>query len=64
VIPSGCEQEPKRCCTKEASCKNGNVTLSGVVATKADKDMAGILANGVPGVFAVTNDLVVERSSN
>ena len=39
---------------------NGQVTLEGVVATQADKDMAGIRANGVPGVFGVTNNLRVE----
>lgn len=38
---------------------NGNVTLSGVVDSKADKDVAGIQANMVPGVFKVTNDLEV-----
>ena len=40
--------------------KNGQVTLEGVVASKADKDIAGIQANGVPGVFSVTNNLRVE----
>jgi len=41
--------------------KNGNATLEGVVATEADKNVAGIAANGVPGVFAVKNNLGVER---
>ncbi|MGD1092731.1 MAG: BON domain-containing protein [Bryobacteraceae bacterium] len=41
--------------------KNGNVNLEGVVATEADKNVAGIAANGVPGVFAVKNNLSVER---
>jgi hyperosmotically inducible periplasmic protein len=36
---------------------NGNVTLEGVVANKMDKDVAGIAANGVSGVFKVTNNL-------
>jgi hyperosmotically inducible protein len=40
--------------------KNGHVTLEGVVANKADKDLIGIRANGVSGVFSVTNDLQVE----
>jgi len=40
--------------------ENGNVTLEGVVATQADKDLAGIKANGVPGVFSVKNNLRVE----
>lgn len=38
---------------------NGNVTLSGVVNNQADKDAAGLRANGVPGVFKVTNALQV-----
>ena len=38
---------------------NGNVTLSGVVNNEADKDAAGIRANGVSGVFKVTNNLQV-----
>jgi hyperosmotically inducible protein len=38
---------------------NGNVTLSGVVDTQADKDVANIKANGVPGVFKVVNNLEV-----
>jgi hyperosmotically inducible periplasmic protein len=38
---------------------NGNVTLSGVVDNQADKDVANIRANGVPGVFKVTNNLQV-----
>jgi hyperosmotically inducible protein len=40
--------------------KNGHVTLEGVVATQADKNLIGIRANGVPNVFSVTNDLLVE----
>ena len=38
---------------------NGNVTLSGVVDSQADKDAANIRANSVPGVFKVTNNLQV-----
>lgn len=40
--------------------KNGHVTLVGAVANKGDKDRAGIVANTVPGVFSVTNNLVVD----
>ena len=40
--------------------KNGNVTLDGVVANQADKNIINIRANGVPGVFSVTNNLQVE----
>lgn len=43
--------------------RNGNVTLAGVVSTQSDKDLAGILANGVSGVFSVRNDLRVEKRS-
>jgi len=39
---------------------NGKVSLEGVVANQADKDRAGIQANGVSGVFGVTNNLRVE----
>jgi osmotically-inducible protein OsmY len=38
---------------------NGNVTLSGVVDSQADKDVANIRANGVSGVFKVVNNLEV-----
>ena len=41
--------------------KNGNVALEGVVATEADKNIAGIRANGVSGVFSVANNLRVEK---
>jgi len=43
--------------------KGGNVTLEGVVRTQADKDAANIRARSVPGVFAVKNNLRVEKSS-
>jgi hyperosmotically inducible protein len=42
--------------------KNGRVTLEGIVDNQADKDAAGIRANGVPGVFQVTNNLIVSKS--
>ena len=41
------------------SVQNGNVTLFGVVNSQADKNAAGIRANGVPGVFSVKNELQV-----
>lgn len=40
---------------------NGHVTLTGIVDNQADKDMAGLRANTVPGVFSVTNNLRVEN---
>jgi len=41
--------------------KNGHVTLEGVVDSEADKNLAGLRANGVPGVFSVTNNLQVVK---
>ena len=38
---------------------NGHVILTGVVDNKGDRDLAGIRANQVPGVFSVQNDLQV-----
>ncbi len=37
----------------------GHVMLEGVVDREADKNMADIRANGVPGAFSVQNNLVV-----
>jgi hyperosmotically inducible protein len=42
--------------------KNGHVTLEGAVATQGDKNLANIKANGVSGVFSVTNNLQVDRT--
>jgi hyperosmotically inducible protein len=39
---------------------NGKVTLVGVVANETDKNLAGLRANGVSGVFSVNNELRVE----
>lgn len=39
----------------------GHVTLEGVVANNADRNLAYIAASGVPGVFSVTNNLRSER---
>jgi len=41
---------------------NGHVTLEGVVDNEADKNAAGIRANGVPGIFSVTNNLQIVPS--
>jgi hyperosmotically inducible protein len=41
--------------------KNGHVTLEGVVDSEADKNVAGIRANTVPGIFSVTNNLQVVK---
>ena len=42
--------------------KNGHVTLEGVVDNDSDKNLAGLRANGVPGIFSVTNNLQVVPS--
>jgi hyperosmotically inducible protein len=39
--------------------QNGNVELYGVVDSQADKNVAGIRAKGVPGIFSVKNYLQV-----
>jgi osmotically-inducible protein OsmY len=41
------------------SVQNGHVALYGVVDSKSDRNIAGIRANGVPGVFSVQNNLIV-----
>lgn len=41
--------------------KNGHVKLEGVVDNQADKNVAGIRANGVGGVFSVENNLQVAK---
>jgi len=38
---------------------NGKVTLEGLVDNEADKNLAGLRANGVPGIFSVINNLQV-----
>jgi len=40
------------------------VTLVGVVISQGDKDVAGLRANSVPGVFKVTNDLQVANQQS
>ncbi len=40
---------------------SGRVSLEGYVANRGDANIANILANGVPGVFNVENNLVVEK---
>lgn len=42
---------------------NGHATLVGVVQNSGDREVAGIRANGVPGLFSVTNDLQVEGAN-
>lgn len=41
--------------------KNQRITLKGFVINEGDKNMAGIAANGIPGVFQVTNELRVVK---
>ncbi|HLX00467.1 MAG TPA: BON domain-containing protein [Candidatus Acidoferrales bacterium] len=42
---------------------NGHVTLTGIVDREADRNLANLRANSVPGVFSVTNDLRTEQGS-
>ena len=39
--------------------RNGNVTLEGVVVNEMDRNIANLRANGVFGVFSVTNNLKI-----
>jgi osmotically-inducible protein OsmY len=39
--------------------ENGHVTLKGTVSNQSDKNIAGLYAGGIFGVFSVTNDLTV-----
>ena len=41
--------------------KNGHVSLEGAVARQMDKQIAGVQANSVSGVFSVTNNLQVDE---
>lgn len=41
----------------------GNITLEGYVRSKGDSRTANILANGIPGVFSVTNNLIVSKDN-
>lgn len=41
----------------------GHVTLTGMVSTRMDKQLAYITASGVPGTFSVTNNLQVESEN-
>jgi hyperosmotically inducible protein len=40
---------------------NGHATLEGVVDNETDKNIAYVRANSVPGIFSVTNNLVVVK---
>lgn len=40
---------------------NGHIFLEGFVRTEGDYRLANILANGVPGVFSVTNNLEITK---
>ena len=41
--------------------KSGRVTLEGIVDSDADKNLANLRANTVPGIFGVTNNLQVSK---
>jgi hyperosmotically inducible protein len=46
------------------SVQNGHVELYGVVDSESDKNIAGLRANSVPGVFSVKNYLQVANETN
>lgn len=39
----------------------GRISLEGYVANQSDSDLMNVLANGAPGAFGVTNNLVVNK---
>ena len=41
--------------------KNGNLTLEGAIGSEGDKNIAGITAKGVSGIFSVKNNLIVDK---
>jgi hyperosmotically inducible periplasmic protein len=41
--------------------KNGHASLEGVVDSDNDKNIVGLRANSVPGLFSVTNNLAVAK---
>jgi len=41
--------------------KNGHVKLEGVIDSDGDKNLAGMRANSVPGIFSVDNNLQVVK---
>lgn len=40
--------------------RNGHVTLEGVVANEFDRNLVKLRASGVPNVFSVTNNLLID----
>ncbi len=44
--------------------ENGHVILTGAVINRGDKELIGMRANGVPGVFSVKNDLQYPGGGN
>ncbi|MEQ1885951.1 MAG: BON domain-containing protein [Bryobacteraceae bacterium] len=43
--------------------RNGKVKLTGVVATAADKALAGVVTNALPNIFEVENDLAIAEEA-
>jgi len=41
----------------------GHLMLFGVVSNEQDRVMAGLMANGTPGVFSLDNDIIAEHSN-
>ena len=47
--------------TQANKAQDGHLTLDGVVLNNADREIAYMSANGIPGVFSVTNNLRTEK---
>ncbi len=61
--PPGLDRHAMRAVTSiQIIIKNDNVLLEGGTATEIDKNLASISANGVSGVFSVTNNLRTEQA--
>ncbi|MBX3299830.1 MAG: BON domain-containing protein [Acidobacteria bacterium] len=43
--------------------ENGRITLEGYVNNSGDRDLAGVIANTIPGVFEVKNNLKLGKDS-
>jgi hyperosmotically inducible protein len=44
--------------------RNGHILLEGVVANSFDRNLVNVRANGVPGVFSVSNNLQIDTQTS
>lgn len=52
---------PERAPSVRIIVENGRITLEGYVSNRSDSNLLNILANGIPGVFSVQNNLIVNK---